>query len=166
MRLSNYFAQEVIDSTFIVMIFIIAILLVLVIWQVVKTSTINKNYCKLMRGMDDNNLQEIILNYVNKTDVLQKELITTNAEIKNIAGIIKLKGANINMKRYNAYEDTGNDLSFTIAVLNDLQDGFVLSSLYSRNDQRVYAKPIENGQSKYTLSDEEKEVVKNLGNVK
>lgn len=63
--------------------------------------------------------------------------------------------------RFNPYEDTGGDQSFSVALLNNLGDGFVITSLHARSQTRVFAKPIEKGKSsKYRLSWEEENVVK------
>ncbi|MCL5064963.1 MAG: DUF4446 family protein [Firmicutes bacterium] len=63
------------------------------------------------------------------------------------------------MVRYNPFDDTGADLSFSLAVLSDEQDGLVLTSLWGRDEVRVYAKPIKQGVSRYALSNEEKQAV-------
>lgn len=62
--------------------------------------------------------------------------------------------------RYNPFSDTGGDQSFAIALLDSLGNGVVLSSLHSRTDTRVFAKPVQSGRSRYQLSDEEQEAVK------
>lgn len=61
--------------------------------------------------------------------------------------------------KYNAYKDTGSDLSFTLALLNENNDGVVLNGIYSRDMSNIYAKPVEAGKSKYALSDEEKQAI-------
>jgi len=53
----------------------------------------------------------------------------------------------------------GGDQSFSIALLDKQNSGVVITSLYTRDGNRVYAKPIENGTSEYTLSKEEKEAL-------
>jgi hypothetical protein len=62
--------------------------------------------------------------------------------------------------RYNPFADTGGDQSFAIALLDSLGNGVVLSSLHSRTDTRVFAKPVQSGRSKYQLSDEEQDAIK------
>ncbi len=57
--------------------------------------------------------------------------------------------------RYSAFEDTGGDLSFSIAMLDGYKDGFVISSIFGKDDCRVYAKPLNRGKSSYKLSEEE-----------
>ncbi len=63
--------------------------------------------------------------------------------------------------RYNPYEDTGGDQSFSAALLDREGNGFVLTSLHARSATRVFAKGIEKGKAlKYQLSKEEEEVVR------
>lgn len=62
----------------------------------------------------------------------------------------------VKLMRYNAFADTGSDLSYSLSLLDENNNGVVLSSIYGREDNRTYAKPIENGKSTYNLSDEEK----------
>jgi hypothetical protein len=62
--------------------------------------------------------------------------------------------------RYNPFSDTGGDQSFAIALLDSLGNGVVLSSLHSRTDTRVFAKPVQSGRSRYQLSDEEQDAIK------
>lgn len=65
----------------------------------------------------------------------------------------------IQVLRYNPYQDTGGDQSFSIALLNGLGSGFVLTSLHTRNGTRVYTKNIVDGKCELKLSKEEQEVV-------
>ena len=54
--------------------------------------------------------------------------------------------------RYDAFEDVGGRLSFSCAMLDDHGTGVVLTSINGRQETRVYAKPITDGQSSYNLS--------------
>ena len=65
--------------------------------------------------------------------------------------------------RYNPFSDTGGDQSFSIALLDGDGDGLVLSSLFGRAETRVFAKPVQAGQSKYTLTEEEQEAIQLAG---
>lgn len=66
----------------------------------------------------------------------------------------------VGIVRYNPFSDTGSDQSFSIALLDGDNNGIVITSLYSRDGNRVYAKPLENSASEYSLSSEEKEAIK------
>ena len=76
----------------------------------------------------------------------------------------KLKVLENNMKkcvqkvgliRYNAYGDTGSDLSFTMALMDADENGVVVNGLYSRESSSIFAKPLVKGDTKYNLSAEE-----------
>ena len=61
--------------------------------------------------------------------------------------------------RFNPFEHTGGDQSFAVALLDRENHGIVLSSLYTREGVRIYAKEIQSGVSRHALSDEEKTVL-------
>ena len=65
----------------------------------------------------------------------------------------------VGIVRFNPFEDTGSDQSFAIALLDDRRDGIVLSSLHGRGQTRVFAKPVEGGESSHQLSDEEAQAI-------
>ena len=62
--------------------------------------------------------------------------------------------------RYNAYKDSGSELSFALALLDERNDGIVLNGIYSREMSNIYAKPIKNGVSEYKITEEENEAIK------
>ncbi len=61
----------------------------------------------------------------------------------------------IGLVRYSAFEDTGGDQSFSLAMVDGDGDGLVISALYGRDATRVYAKPVEGWTSSRTLAKEE-----------
>jgi hypothetical protein len=66
----------------------------------------------------------------------------------------------IGLVRYNPFSDAGGDQSFALAMLDKNKNGIIISSLYGREMNRVYAKKIENGESKkYQLTEEEKRAI-------
>jgi len=87
------------------------------------------------------------------------------SEIKSELKQIKIEGLGhiqkVALLRFNPYEDTGGDQSFTVALLNEGGDGIVITSLHARSGTRVFAKPIGLGKGQnYQLSKEEEQVVK------
>jgi len=61
--------------------------------------------------------------------------------------------------RYDALQEMSGQLSFSLALLNALGDGVVLSSINGRTETRTYAKPVVAGQGKPELSPEEAQAV-------
>lgn len=86
----------------------------------------------------------------------QRQLQTSIGQLNE--KIRRLKG-HVGVLRYNAFEETGNDLSFSVAVVDDQASGVVLSGIRNREETYVYVKPLEEGQSKYALTPEEKEAI-------
>lgn len=66
----------------------------------------------------------------------------------------------IGVVRYNPFADTGSNQSFVLALLDAHGDGFVLSSLHSRQATRVFLKSIAGGKTETAVSDEEAEAIR------
>lgn len=67
----------------------------------------------------------------------------------------------VELLRYNPYEDTGGDQSFSVALLDRMGNGVIVTSLHTRSGTRVFAKPVKSGKAeKYQFSSEEEQVVK------
>lgn len=65
----------------------------------------------------------------------------------------------IGFVKYNAFDNIGNNLSFAFTILDGKNDGFCLSSVYGRNESRIFAKPIIDGKCLYSMSEEEKKAL-------
>ena len=140
----------------IVIVLLIAFLLVLG-----KVISLNKKYKRFMKKLGSSeNFEEDLENYMYRVDRVEKQ----NADILNqINGLDKdLESCvqKVGIVRYSAFQDTGSDLSFTLALLDEHDNGVVFNGIYSREMSNIYAKPVENGNSKYTLSEEEQEAIK------
>jgi hypothetical protein len=61
--------------------------------------------------------------------------------------------------RYDALNEMSGQLSFSLALLNAVGDGVVLSSINGRAETRTYAKPVIAGQGEQELSPEEAQAV-------
>lgn len=136
------------------------ILIILYISNNVKLSKLNKEYRNFMKKIGKGeDIEENLKVYIKKTEKVEKE----NKEIvgycedlsKELSKTIKKVG----IVRYNAFKDTGSDLSFALALLNDNNDGVVLNGIYSREMSNIYAKPIRAGKSTYTISEQEQEAI-------
>ena len=61
--------------------------------------------------------------------------------------------------RYDALNEMSGQLSFSLALLNAVGDGVVLSSINGRAETRTYAKPVIAGRGEQELSPEEAQAV-------
>ena len=123
----------------------------------VRTSNLNRRYKEFMRKLGNGkNIEEDLENYIYRVEKVEKqnsELQLICKEIGNqMSGCIQKVG----VVRYNAFKDTGSDLSFALALLDEDNTGVVMNGIYSREMSNIYAKPVEKGKSSYTISAEEK----------
>ena len=66
----------------------------------------------------------------------------------------------IGVVRYNPFEDTGSNQSFVLAMLDARGDGFVLSTLHSRQATRMFLKAVSGGKADSAVSAEEAEALR------
>lgn len=111
---------------------------------------------------DDKNWDEILTKTLTEVRAAKEDLEKLEQHQQAMREQMKGCVQKVKLMRYNAFTDTGSNLSYSLAVLDENNNGVVLSSLYGREDNRSYAKPVENGKSTYQLSDEEKEVLEQL----
>lgn len=148
--------QNVLPYVVIVMAIIVVILFILVIVLWKGLNKVEKRYKKLMKGADNRNLEDLIVNELGKIDnakELAEQALNTVSEVKKEMLECVQKVA---IMRYKAFDDVGSDLSYSIALLDGHNDGVVLTGLYGRYDSTCYAKPVDKGISRYELSEEEK----------
>lgn len=135
------------------------LLFIMLVVQGVKLRKLRKRYNTMMNGTEVHNLEELLTKMHMDMEGLQLSSEEHQHMISAIQQKQKQQVAQLGMLRYNAFEDKGSNLSFSIALLNDLKDGFVLTGIHGREQMYMYAKPIEKGESKYALSPEEKKAI-------
>jgi len=134
---------------------LIIVLLVSYIVLNVKVSKLQKRYKKLVRGKNDIDIEEILIKYGEEINDIKSQIDELNKLMSNMNEKLSSAIQKVGFIRYNAFEDRGYDLSFSIALLDDLLNGFVITSIYHNGQSTFYAKPVKNGKSPYPLSVEE-----------
>ncbi|MFD2371018.1 DUF4446 family protein [Brevibacillus sp. GCM10020057] len=140
------------------------VLLLIIIMQSVRISRVRKSINRLMTGAGGANLEEGMHRLLDQLDQVMKQHSDQQFMINRLAQRIAAQRGNVAVIRYNAFGDVGSDLSFSIAILDDAQNGVVITSIFGREESRVYAKPVEAGSSPYSLSEEEQAVIKKAMN--
>lgn len=148
---STYITLALIGLTFILIIVVIACM--------VSTSKMKNKYRRMMRGTNSKNIEELIVKSLDKIDSMQETTENVKEICDSTSTLVKCCVQKVAMKRYKAFEDIGSDLSYSIAMLDGNNNGVIITSIYSRNESITYAKPIDNGISRYDLSEEENSVL-------
>ena len=132
------------------------LLLVLYIINVINLKKLNKNYKIFMKKLGNgNNIEEMLKKYINTVEETNRKNEEIISYCNKLNESISLCIKKIGIIRYSAFKDTGSDLSFALAFLNDKNDGVILNGIYSREMSNIYAKQIKNGKCNNKLSDEE-----------
>ena len=148
------------DNFLIIMAVLVILLIVGFIVMITKLSALNKKYGNFMKKLGDGkNIEEDLENYMYRVERVEKQNLEIANFIEQLDKDFEKSIQKVGIVRYNAYKDTGSDLSFTLALLDENNNGVLLNGIYSREMSNIYAKPVENGESKYTLSEEEKKAI-------
>lgn len=118
-------------------------------------SYLKKRYRKMMTGVDGANLERLLIGHIDEVKQVVEENRRIDAENQRISALLQKALTRVGVVRFRAFEDMGSDLSYAVALLDSDNSGVILSSIFGREDSRSYVKPIEKGQSTYTLTDEE-----------
>ena len=121
---------------------------------------------RLLKGKNAKTLEDSIVSSLENLDKLnefQKEAISY---FENIERRLGRSVQAIETVRFNPFKGTGEggNQSFSTAFINEKGDGAVISSLYSRDRISIFSKPLEKFQSRFELTEEEKEVISNSKN--
>lgn len=103
---------------------------------------------------------DVLQNVLQRTIRAEERLDAIEPRLETLEDIGKIAVQKVGFLRFNPFAHTGGDQSFAVALLDRDGNGVVLSSLYTREGVRVYAKEIRSGASKHPLSDEERDVVR------
>ncbi|MGA8258326.1 MAG: DUF4446 family protein [Nocardioides sp.] len=83
---------------------------------------------------------------------LRQEVAALRAEVRD--GL-----RHLGVVRYDAYDDLGGRMSWSLALLDDAGNGVVLTSIHGRSDARTYVRSVAGWKSEHELSAEEREAV-------
>jgi hypothetical protein len=146
----------------------ISVSVVSLIWIIVLTVLFlktNKALKNITKGVSKKDLKTILNELVSSLKDAGKEIEAIQQDIDDIEIKMKAHIQKIGFIRFNPFSDTGGNQSFSFCLLDDHNDGIVITSLHSRDSTRIYSKKIKNGTSKEReLSKEEKEALKDALN--
>ena len=135
------------------------ILLVLVIVNMVQTNKLKKKYRSFMAGKNAKSLEDTLITRLEQVDKLLTANAANEKNIKKLFDNMKFTFQKVGLVKYDAFNEMGGKLSFSLALLNESDDGFVMNAVHSRAGCYTYVKEIVAGNSIIVLAEEEQEAL-------
>ena len=120
----------------------------------------NKKIDKLLENGKIKSFKEIFLAQKDKHEDLEEKIKEAFSKIKDLENTSEITIQKVGVVRFNPFDNIGGNQSFVIALLDGKNNGFLISSLFVEDGNRVYAKTIKQGKSDYALSKDEDEAIK------
>lgn len=150
---------------------LVAVVLGLIFFWLVFLSVIfynlNNHYQKLSKGLTKKGLKSVLEELLKNSEEGTKRVDELLEKIDKLEKESLFSIQKVGLVRFNPFSETGGNQSFSLALLDGQDSGFVITSLHSREITRMYAKEVKKGkQGSYELSAEEKRAVKSAKKIK
>jgi len=132
------------------------ILIILNIVSLVKISNLKKRLRKFMKGKDARSLEKEIIALHEDNKFLKNSTDTNKKDIRDLNKRFAKAFQKIGIVKYDAYQQMGGLLSFSLALLDEDNNGLILNSVHSTEGCYTYTKEVVYGECKLELSNEEK----------
>jgi hypothetical protein len=124
-----------------------------------RTLWLQRRFTSALTGAEGTSIEEVLTQHLKRVNTVDHHLTKLDDAYRRLAASGSLASQKISIVRFNPFGDTGGDQSFVLAVLDAHNSGYVITSIHGREGTRVYVKPVDDGKSKYPLSDEEKQAL-------
>ena len=138
---------------------VILVMLIILIINTVLIFKLRKRYKIFMSGKNAKNLEKTLIERLDQIDSLIEANAKNEKNIKKIFSNMKFTFQKVGLVKYDAFHEMGGKLSFSLALLNETDDGFVMNAVHSREGCYTYIKEIIGGNSIIVLADEEMEAL-------
>lgn len=126
--------------------------------SVIVFSIFNK-FRKLTREVKKGNLIRVLDKVIKAEAKNTKDLKKLTRNLNSLEEEVTLHVQKVGLIRFNPFDELGGDHSFSLALLDGVDTGIILTGLHTRERTRIYIKYIKKGKSEYELSNEEQEAL-------
>lgn len=119
---------------------------------------VRATYSRFARGRRED-VVTLLGMHIDEVQQLQRDVRRQEAYGRQLRALMRTTLSRVGTVRYDAFDDMGGRLSFSIALLDEHGDGSVITAMNGRVQTRTYAKPVEGGTSSHNLSEEEVEAI-------
>ena len=138
---------------------LVLILLILLIVQIVKTAKLKKRLDKFLLGKDGESLEQDIATLFEDNKFLKNSAEKNKKDIRTLYKKAEKAYQKMGLVKYDAFNQMGGQLSFSLTLLDENDNGFILNSVHSTEGCYSYTKEIKNGECAIALGKEEAEAL-------
>ncbi|MCX7925968.1 MAG: DUF4446 family protein [Fimbriimonadales bacterium] len=135
----------------------------LLIWNLVQAwrwGKFMRRWKQLMTHSEGGSLEHTLYETLRRVSLMEETLKAHGNHLEQLQSQTNQCLQRVGLVRYDAFPDMGGQQSFALAMLDEHGDGVVISGIHSRQEMRVYAKPIQKRASTIGLSDEEQRALR------
>lgn len=158
----EYLMSYGIDPAYI-MIGLLAVMLVLIVLYIIcfiNMKKLKKSYLQFMSGKDMQSMEDILWKQFDRIEILEEADKDKRRELNDLQITVQNAYQKVGLVKYNAFREMSGQLSYALALLDQNDNGVIITSMYSRDGCFSYAKEVIMGESAINLSEEEKEALK------
>lgn len=135
------------------------ILLILTIINIVQMRKLKKGYRTFMSGKNAKNLEDTLIKRLNQVDTLIESNDENKKNIRTLFSNMQTAYQKMGLIKYDAFNEMGGKLSFSLAMLDKGNNGYIINAMHTREGCYTYIKEIVDGNSIIVLSEEEQKAL-------
>lgn len=145
---------------------LILIMLGLIINLYVELSTIKTRYKRMMEGSEGESIEQMLAAHTSAVKEISDGQRQVERKLESLDELVKSSLARVAVVHFDAFEKTGQGLSWCMAMLDRNNNGVIMSSICGQESERSYVKPIEDGRvaDNYKLTREEEQALRQAMN--
>lgn len=144
---------------FVVLAVVMLVLIILLIVQISKVNGLKKRLDSFLVGMDGGSLEQDIVRLVEDNKALKITADRNRKDIRTLYKKMESAYQKMGLVKYDAFHQMGGQLSFSLALLDENNNGFIINSVHSTEGCYSYTKEIKNGVCSISLGKEEAEAL-------
>lgn len=133
--------------------------IILLIVQISKVNGLKKRLDSFLVGMDGGSLEQDIVRLVEDNKSLKITADRNRKDIRTLYKKMESAYQKMGLVKYDAFHQMGGQLSFSLALLDENNNGFIINSVHSTEGCYSYTKEIKNGVCSISLGKEEAEAL-------
>ncbi|MCI8979216.1 MAG: DUF4446 family protein [Clostridia bacterium] len=147
----------------------LAIMMILIVICFIMNAVNSSKISTIMDYSNDGDIIGALKDYYDKVDDLSKTVNDASdavlmSRLTNCENDSNISLKKVGIVNFDAFDDVTGKLSFSLALLNNNNDGIILTSLYGHNSCNTYLRDVVSGETPIKLLDEEKQALEKAKN--